>query len=64
MSAAAAAIEPKVNSQLTVDLSGKAVPINRMIYGQFLEHFHRQVYGGVFDPGSPLPTEEGSASMS
>ena len=24
-----------------------------MIFGQFLEHFHRQVYGGVFEPGSP-----------
>jgi alpha-L-arabinofuranosidase len=27
---------------------------NRMIFGQFLEHFHRQVYGGVFEPGSEL----------
>ena len=32
---------------------------NFMIYGQFLEHFHRQVYGGVFDPGSPLSDEKG-----
>lgn len=24
------------------------------IFGHFLEHFHRQVYGGVFDPGNPL----------
>lgn len=23
-----------------------------MILGQFLEHFHRQVYGGVFEPGA------------
>lgn len=30
-----------------------------MIYGQFLEHFHRQVYGGVFDPGSPFADEDG-----
>ncbi len=30
-----------------------------MIYGQFLEHFHRQVYGGVFDPGSPLAGPDG-----
>ena len=30
-----------------------------MIYGQFLEHFHRQVYGGVFEPGSPLADERG-----
>jgi alpha-L-arabinofuranosidase len=30
---------------------------SHMIYGQFLEHFHRQVYGGVFEPGSPLADE-------
>ena len=30
-----------------------------MIYGQFLEHFHRQVYGGVFMPGHPLSDEKG-----
>ena len=30
-----------------------------MIYGQFLEHFHRQIYGGVFDPASPLSNEKG-----
>ena len=30
-----------------------------MIFGQFLEHFHRQVYGGVYEPGSPLSDENG-----
>ncbi|MBR6569265.1 MAG: alpha-N-arabinofuranosidase [Clostridia bacterium] len=30
-----------------------------MLYGQFLEHFHRQVYGGVFMPGHPLADENG-----
>ena len=30
-----------------------------MIYGQFLEHFHRQVYGGVFMPGHPLSDQKG-----
>lgn len=30
-----------------------------MIYGQFLEQFHRQIYGGVFNPGNPLSDEEG-----
>ncbi len=34
-------------------------PYNRMIFGQFLEHFHRQVYGGVFEPGSPLADAKG-----
>lgn len=32
---------------------------HRMIFGQFLEHFHRQVYGGVFEPGSPRSDENG-----
>jgi alpha-N-arabinofuranosidase len=32
---------------------------SQMIYGQFLEHFHRQVYDGVFEPGSPLADGRG-----
>ncbi len=32
---------------------------NPMIYGQFLEHFHRQIYGGIYDPGNPLADEDG-----
>lgn len=35
---------------------GKA---DRMIYGHFLEHHHRQVYGGVFDPSSKFADEDG-----
>ncbi len=30
-----------------------------MIFGHFLEHFHRQIYSGVYDPGNPLSDEEG-----
>lgn len=30
-----------------------------MLYGQFIEHFHRQIYGGVYDPGNPLSDSEG-----
>ena len=32
---------------------------NPMLYGHFLEHFHRQVYGGVYDPTSPFADEDG-----
>jgi alpha-N-arabinofuranosidase len=32
---------------------------NRKIFGHFIEHFHRQVYGGIFDPGNPLSDEQG-----
>ncbi|MBQ2118820.1 MAG: hypothetical protein II192_07155, partial [Clostridia bacterium] len=37
-------------------VTGKADP---MIYGHFLEHHHRQVYGGVFDPSSRFADEDG-----
>ena len=33
--------------------------ISPMIYGHFIEHFHRQIYGGVYDPGNPLSDNDG-----
>ena len=32
---------------------------DKMLYGHFLEHFHRQVYGGVYDPDSRFADEDG-----
>jgi len=32
---------------------------DRMLYGHFLEHFHRQIYGGVYDPESKFADEDG-----
>lgn len=32
---------------------------DKMIYGHFIEHFHRQIYGGVYEPGSPMSDEDG-----
>jgi alpha-N-arabinofuranosidase len=32
---------------------------NPMLFGQFIEHFHRQIYGGIFEPGSPLSDKNG-----
>jgi len=32
---------------------------NPMIFGGFIEHFGRQIYGGIFEPGSPLADEQG-----
>ncbi len=32
---------------------------NMMLYGMFIEHFHRQVYGGIYDPDSPFADEDG-----
>ena len=30
-----------------------------MLYGHFIEHFHRQIYGGVYDPASPFAGPDG-----
>ena len=35
---------------------GKRSP---MLYGHFIEHFHRQIYDGIYDPGNKLSDEEG-----
>lgn len=37
-------------------LVGKA---DKMLFGHFLEHFHRQIYSGVFDPSSSFADEDG-----
>ena len=30
-----------------------------LLYGHFIEHFHRQVYGGIYEPGHSLSDEDG-----
>ena len=32
---------------------------DKMIFGHFLEHFHRQIYSGVYDPESRFADEDG-----
>lgn len=36
-----------------------SVPYSRMLFGGFLEHFDGQIYGGVFEPGSPRSDARG-----
>ena len=30
-----------------------------LLYGLFIEHFHRQIYDGIYQPGHPLSDEDG-----
>ena len=53
-----AANEP-LTATVTVGAATDAKPYSRLIFGGFLEHFDRQVYGGVFEPGSPLADAHG-----
>lgn len=32
---------------------------NPMLYGHFIEHFHRQIYDGIYDPENSLSDEDG-----
>lgn len=41
------------------DASRPIDAVSPMIYGQFIEHFYRQIYGGIYEPGSPLADEDG-----
>ena len=44
---------------VAVSTSAKLLPYSRMLFGGFLEHFHRQIYGGIYEPGSPLSDAKG-----
>jgi len=44
---------------ISIDTRRNCVEYSRMIFGQFIEHFHDQVYGGIFDPHSPLSDKDG-----
>ena len=48
-----------IHAKLKIDFNSAGQPYDRMIFGQFIEHFHRQIYGGIFDPGSKLSDEQG-----
>lgn len=43
----------------TIRPDAPARPYSRMIFGGFIEHFDSQIYGGLFEPGSPLADEQG-----
>ena len=45
---------PPHQATITIDADAPTRTYDRMIFGGFLEHFDNQIYGGVFDPGSPL----------
>ncbi|SDU90027.1 alpha-L-arabinofuranosidase [Microlunatus sagamiharensis] len=42
-----------------VGLAGPGEAYSRDVFGHFVEHFHRQVYGGIFEPDSPLSDARG-----
>jgi alpha-N-arabinofuranosidase len=53
------ATSPTPGARISVDTARGSIPYDRMLFGQFLEHFHRQIYGGIFEPGSKLSDSQG-----
>jgi alpha-L-arabinofuranosidase len=48
-----------LQASVDIDTESERVTYDPMIFGGFIEHFHRQIYGGIFEPGSPLSDENG-----
>ena len=46
-------------ARIKIDIEREIGDINNMIYGNFIEHLGRCIYGGLFEPGSPLSDENG-----
>ena len=45
--------------RLTIDPARRIGTVNANVFGHFIEHLGRCIYGGVFEPGSALADERG-----
>jgi alpha-N-arabinofuranosidase len=46
-------------NRIAIDLGRRLGPVDRRLFGQFVEHLGRCIYGGIFEEGSPLSDERG-----
>ncbi|MBI3970885.1 MAG: alpha-N-arabinofuranosidase [Chloroflexi bacterium] len=44
---------------MTIDTARRIGEVNPLVFGHFIEHLGRCIYGGVSDPGSPLADAQG-----
>lgn len=47
------------NAKMIVDRDFKIGEVDKRIYGSFIEHLGRAVYGGIYEPGHPEADEQG-----
>ena len=52
--------EPPLRATLKLDLERRLGTIDPNIYGNFIEHLGRCIYGGIYDEGSPLADTGGN----
>ena len=48
-----------ISAHLTIDPHFVVGPINRRLFGSFVEHLGRCVYDGIYEPGHPEADEHG-----
>jgi len=48
-----------LNARMTLDRDFRIAEIDPRIYGSFIEHLGRAVYGGIYEPGHPEADERG-----
>ncbi|MCM1311444.1 MAG: hypothetical protein NC206_00235 [Bacteroides sp.] len=46
-------------NEIKIAENAPKVKYNPMIFGQFIEHFHTQIYGSIYDPKSKFADEDG-----
>lgn len=46
-------------TEICIDREFRTGEVDERIFGSFIEHLGRAVYGGIYQPGSPLADEEG-----
>jgi alpha-N-arabinofuranosidase len=46
-------------TRIGIDLARRLGTVDRRIFGQFVEHLGRCIYGGIYDEGSPLSDAQG-----
>ena len=56
---ASAEVKARQQASVTVDSLAGAKVYDRMIFGGFIEHLGKQIYGGFFEPGSSLADKKG-----
>ena len=47
------------HARIKIDIDRTIGKVDSNIYGNFVEHLGRCVYGGIYDKGSPLSDQEG-----
>jgi alpha-N-arabinofuranosidase len=52
-------VDSQPQAFVVVDPARRHLEYSRHVFGHFIEHFHRQVYGGIYEPGSPLADDRG-----